>query len=728
MRGCWLLGACLIGLATAGFAAEPAARTPSLPLFQPPRRAPLPAVRHAAWPVNPIDRFVLARLEAKDLVPTRPASRLTLLRRVTFDLTGLPPTVAEQDAFVSDSSPDAYRRVVDRLLASPRFGERWAQHWLDLARYAETDGFNQDAHRPNAHRYRDWVIAALNANLPYDRFVQHQLAGDELAPGDPAALTATGFNRLWPDEWNAANLEQRRQEILDDTTDTAGLVFLGLTVGCARCHDHKYDPLAQKEYFRLQAFFAAMQPRDLPALPADELRRHRERTQAWEKATASLRAEIDSLVGKKQAEARAYTLTKFRDEIQQTVRIPAAKRTPYQQQIALTATKQLDLAAAAVPAKLPPAQKKRYDDLQRELLAAAPPAPPLAMATVDVGPVPPPTHRLIGGDWRKPAAEVRPGFPEALGEGEVDTRLPAGVVSTGRRAALARWLTRPDHPLTARVMVNRLWQHHFGVGIVATSNDFGVQGTPPTHPELLDWLAVELVESGWDLKHLHRLMVTSAAYGQDSVVDPANPAHARALTLDRDNGLLWHARRRRLEGEAIRDALLAIAGELNGRLFGPSARPELPAAVGNLGWKPDADAAERNRRSIYVLVKRNLRYPLFDAFDLPDLHNSCSRRLSTTTAPQALILLNSELTLGRARRWAETLHAAHGEDVERMTVAACRAAWGRPATTAERTLAARFLDRQTAVYRAENAAEPSRRAFVDLCHALLNTNEFVTLD
>jgi hypothetical protein len=694
---------------------------PSSPrLFQPPRRPALPAVKDAVWPRNSVDRFILARLEAKDLAPNRPASRLRLLRRVTHDLTGLPPTVEEQRAFLADTRPGAYERLVDRLLASPHLGERWAQHWLDLVRYAETDGFKEDALRPNAHRYRDWVIAALNDNLPYDTFVQWQLAGDELAPGNAQALIATGFNRLWPDEYNAANLEQRRQEILDDTIDTTGLVFLGLTVGCARCHDHKYDPLSQRDYFRLQSFFAALQPRELP-LPGPALEAYRQQRATWESATRHVRDEIDRLLAPKRRRLHASALEKFRAEIQEAVRTAPERRTPYQWQIALMALKQADSAARAAPARLSAEEKKLYQELQKKLAAlGAPPAPPLtAMATTDIGPVAPPTHRLIGGDWHKPAAEVRPGFPAFLGKAAPDMHLPAGVPSTGRRAALARWLTRPDHPLTARVMVNRLWQHHFGQGIVATASDFGAQGTPPTHPELLDWLAVELVESGWDLKRIHRLLVTSAAYRQDSTVDSHNPHHARALAVDRGNDLLWHARRRRLEGEAIRDAILALSGELNARMFGPSARPVLPANLSKYAWKPDGRPHDRHRRSVYVMARRNLRFPLFDAFDLPDMHNSCSRRLTTTTAPQALLLLNGDLGLGHARTWAEALRARHGDDPRAIVRAGYRAAWCRPADDVEVKLALRFLNRQ---------AGDQGDVLADFCHALLNTNEFVYLD
>jgi hypothetical protein len=693
--------------------------------FKPPRRPAPPAVRDAGCMANPIDAFILARLEAQRLTLNKPADRAALLRRVTFDLTGLPPTLAQQESFLSDASPDAYRKVVERLLASPAFGERWAQHWLDLVRYAETDGFKADDHRPAAHRYRDYVIGALNADLPYDRFVRQQLAGDELEPDNPQALIATGLNRLWPDEYNAANLEQRWQEILDDVTDTTGAVFLGLTVGCARCHDHKFDPTSQTDYFALQAFFAPMKPRDdlFAVVPAERSKYLRELA-AWQRATQDIRAEMESLLAGKKAQLRKYALEKFRTEIQQAVRTPSAKRTPYQQQIAALAEKQMDRAELDAPRKLPAAQKKRYEELERRLKAlkpARPKAPLSVMAVTDVGRGAPPTHRLQGGNWRRPREEVQPEFPSFLGKAELDTHLRSDLESTGRRAALARWLTRKDHPLTARVVVNRLWQHHFGVGLVGTASDFGAQGEPPTHPALLDWLAVELVESGWSLKHMHRLLVTSAAYCQSSAVDRHNPLHARALAADRDNKLLWHARRRRLEGETLRDTMLALSGELSRRMYGPSARPKLPPGISKYAWKPDARSQDQNRRSVYVLAKRNMRYPLFDAFDLPDMHNSCSRRAQTTTAPQALLLLNSEQTRECARTWAAALTARHGSDVNALVADAYRGAWGRQASQDEVRLGVAFI-RQ-----ARRGRQPPE-AIADFCHALLNANETLYID
>jgi hypothetical protein len=694
--------------------------------FQAPQRPPLPAVRDKNWVINPIDTFILSRLEAEGLAPSPRADKLRLLRRVTFDLTGLPPTIAEQEAFLADNSADAYHKVVERLLASPRYGERWAQHWLDLVRYAESDGFKADDLRPSAYRYRDYVIRALNADLPYDRFICEQIAGDELEPDNPDALVATGFLRLWPDEYNAANLEQRRQEILDDVTDVTGQVFLGLTFGCARCHDHKYDPILQSDYFRLQAFFAPMRPRDdLPAATPDEQREHQRHLNAWQAASRDIRAEMEKLIADKRGQQRTYALGKFRLEIQQAVLTPDEKRTPYQRQIALIAEKQLHAAELTAPSRLPPDRKKRYQELEKQLSALPVPRPrplPEAMAVTDVGLETPPTHLLAGGDWRKPGQQLEPGFPHFLDASSPQIRPIPERKTTGRRSALARWLTRKDNPLTARVLVNRLWQHHFGTGIVATSSDFGAVGDAPTHPELLDWLAVEFVENGWKLKHLHRLMVLSAAYCQDSRVDPTNPLHRLALHVDRDNHLLWHARRRRLEGEAVRDAMLALSGELNFRMFGPSARPKLPQNISKYAWKPDPRPEDQHRRSIYVLAQRNMRYPLFDAFDLPDMHNSCARRLTTTTAPQALLLLNGDFVLQRGQALAAALCERFGGDETRMVAQGYRLAWSRQPSAEETQLGLRFLSKQSEVLRERRAA------LADFCHAVLNTNEFLFID
>jgi len=439
---------------------------------------------------------------------------------------------------------------------------------------------------------------------------------------------------------------------------------------------------------------------------------------------------MDGLIADKREQARAGALLKFRAEIQEMEKRPPEKRTPYQSQIALLAEKQMDGAAKGMSAKLPDDKKKRYQELEKQLAAVEPRRPellPAAHSVSDIGRDAPPTYRLQGGDWHKPKEEVQPGFPSFLGDAKPDTTLPYGVNSTGRRAALARWLTRKDNPLTTRVMVNRLWQHHFGVGLVASSNDFGAVGDTPTHPELLDWLAVEFVENGYSLKHMHRLMVMSAAYCEDSQVDPKADSQQKALKADRPNHLLWHMNRQRLEGEALRDAMLAMSGELNPRMFGPSARPKLPEKLGNYAWKPDAKVEDRNRRSVYVFVKRNMRYPLFDAFDWPDLHNSCSRRSNTTTAPQALLLLNGEFTHERAQKLGADLLAQYGSDDAGLVTCTYRSAWSRNPTSEEVRRGVQFIRDQTTRLKAKGD-DARKAAVIDFCHAILNTNEFLYVD
>jgi hypothetical protein len=716
--------------------------------FHPPRRPAVPAVENKAWLANSIDAFILAALEARGLEPNVPSDKLTLLRRVTFDLTGLAPTLDEQRAFLADKSPDAYGKVVDRLLDSPRYGERWAQHWLDVVRFAETDGFKEDAFRPQAYRYRDYVIRAFNADLPYDRFIRQQLAGDELEPDNPEALVAAGLNRLYPDEYNAADVRQRRQQIRDDLTEATGLAFLGLTIGCAACHDHKFDPISQVDYYRLQAFFAPMLPRDDVTLAGGGQKRRYERERAaWDEATRPIRADIDALLAPMRQAALSDGLQKFDPDVRPAVEKPASSRSALEEQLVFQMMKYLTPKLREIPAKLKGEDKERYEALERQLadFEHLKPEPlPLAMSVSDAAGPSPVTRRLAVGDYRKELEEVQPGFPAFLGASEPRIVPPAGSESSGRRAALAEWLCRPDHPLTARVMVNRLWQHHFGRGIVATPNDFGAMGQPPSHPELLDWLAVEFVESGWSIKSMHRLMVTSATYRQSSRVELDSLSHAKALELDRDNRLLWHARRRRLEGEAIRDVMLQLSARLGERMFGPSARPELPRGIeAKSAWKPDEKAEDRNRRSIYIIAKRNFRYPLLDVFDLPDMHNSCPERPRTTTAPQALALLNGEFALEQAQFWSGRLLARHGNDLAALGRQAFAEAFTRAADDEELRAAERFLAEQAAsVAQSRDATatatlpvpmptdmDPARAAAaVDFCHALLNCNELLYVD
>jgi hypothetical protein len=739
--------------------------------FRPLQRPAVPAIKDP-WIKNPVDAFLLEKMRAEGVRPNPPADRATLIRRATFDLHGLPPTPEEIRAFVNDRSPNAWEKVVDGLLASPRYGERWARHWLDLARFAESEGFKADETRPNAWRYRDYVIRSLNEDKPYDRFMKEQIAGDEIAPHDPEALVATGFNRHWADESNARNIPLRRQEILNDITDTVGSVFLGLTVGCARCHDHKYDPVSQKDYYRLQAFFAAAQPRDnLPLVSAAEMERHRRQMAEWEQGTKETRARLEALETPVRERLARGKRMPFPQEVQDAIDTPAARRTALQWQLFLKVSPQLAVSEDEVGKAMDAAARTSWEALRAGLAKAAPSKPsplPLGIGVTDVGRDAPKVFTLAVGVYDQPVEEVQPGFLSAVTSRPPSITPPAGMASTGRRTALAGWLGSPENPLPARVMVNRLWQFHFGKGLAASASDFGKTGDAPTHPELLDWLAscfatgdggretddrngrspvpglrspeghaVSRPAKPWSLKAMHRLMMTSAAYCQSSAFNPLS------AEKDRENRLLWQYRRWRLEGEALRDACLSASGELNGKMFGPSVFPELPQGVETRGgWTLTADEKERNRRSIYVFVRRNLRYPLFEAFDFPDTHESCARRNRTNTAPQALILLNGELPLKWARAMAGRLLREAPTDEARVE-RAYALAFAREPEGEERAEALAFLKRQAEIIRARlerkepvgppigapEGTDPAEgAALADFCHALMNANEFLYVD
>jgi hypothetical protein len=684
--------------------------------FRPPVRPKLPRVQDQNWVRNPIDQFVLALLESKHLKPSPEADRTTLIRRLYFDMTGLPPSPEEVEAFVRSPDRKAYEKLVDRLLASKAYGEHWALYWLDLVRFAESDGFKADDLRLLAWHYRDYVIDAFNDDKRYDRFIREQVAGDELYPGNVDALIATGFNRHFPDEYNAVNLEQRRQEILNDITDTNAQVFLGLTVGCARCHDHKFDPITQKDYYRFQAFYAAFQPVEFPLAGRKDLEQYQKKLRDWQQKTKDMRSRLGKLEEPYRRDFLARRKIRFPKEYQDAYDLPPEKRTPLESQLAAMVAKQVEVTSDEVGRSMKPKIKQEWQTLRKQMEQYASLKPrelPQAMAVVDVGPVAPATYLLKRGNWQNRGKELSPGFLSAFPvSGEAQPLRPAGVASTGRRSALAAWLTRPDNPLTARVMVNRLWQHHMGRGIVATPNDFGAQGEPPTHPKLLDWLACEFVERGWSLKAMHRLIVTSATYRQASMPNPA------AAKIDPENRWLWRMNRRRLEGETLRDAMLAVSGQLNRKAGGPSVLPELPPELGKVrGWKVTSDPLERNRRSIYILVKRNLRYPLFAAFDAPDSTETCARRHVTTTAPQALILLNGTFTLDQARAFADRVEREAGKAPDRIVDRAYRLALGRGPDETERQRALAFL-----------TAENGQATVVDFCHALMNLNEFLYVD
>ncbi len=623
--------------------------------FRPIVRPEVPTTSDMAWTRNEIDHFILAKLEAKQLGPQPQAARETLIRRLSFDLLGLPPSPEQTAAFVADSSPDAYERLVDQLLGSPHYGEHWAQYWLDLARFAETDGFEHDKVRSEAWRYRDWVIDALNADMPYDRFISLQLAADEMDAEQPESRIPTAFCLSGPDMPDINSQQERRHNVLNELTSTVGSVLLGLQVGCAQCHDHKFDPVSQADFYRLRAVFE----------PAVQVKKD----------------------------------------------------------------KSLDV----------------LNEPSGEV---------------------PVSHLMLRGDWQSPGAEVPPAFPRIANASRIEIAPGSGLSTSGRRRALAAWLTRSDHPLTARVIANRLWQYHFSKGLVQTPSDFGIVGDEPTHPELLDWLATELMRQDWSWKQLHRQIVTSATYRQasrpvgsttrdllDEDVSQSDDSHDEtqrwAHTIARDPSNLWLSRfpRRRLSGEAIRDAMLLAADSLNTEQHGPGVRPPLaPELVRSLlknQWEVSPRAADHYRRSVYVFARRNLRYPIFDAFDRPDANASCPRRSRSTTAPQALLLLNSALALDAAQRLAGSTLVEH-PDIDAAAIGTIfQRVFSRQPHDAEVSLFVSFLEQQTQALRSESrppaalslplpcptAADTyAAAALTDLCLALLNTNEFLYID
>jgi hypothetical protein len=713
--------------------------------FRKPQRPPIPAVQQTNWVSTPIDAFVLARLEKEGLHPSRPASRTELLRRVTFDLIGLPPTPEEVEAFLSDQRPDPYARVVERLLASPHYGERWAQHWLDVVRYAESNGYEGDGERPHAWRYRDYVIRSLNEDLPYDQFLRQQLAGDLLARGKDARqnarlLVASGFHRCGPIHLVGGNTdpEVNRQEVLTEMTNGVGAAFLGLTIACARCHDHKFDPISQADYYRLQAYFAATQPKDVDLSTQDERAAHQKRVQELKVRIDPLEKEVHALEVPYQKRLRDEKKARLEPKYREALAVVPSKRSPEQKKLAEHAETLTKVAWDEIVAALPPAERERRARLRARIheLEAQMPSPPAHAWTVAEAEKTPATHILKRGDVKRKGAVVRPAAPRVLTA--LDRELPD-------RLALARWLTEADNPLTARVLVNRLWQHHFGRGLVGTPNDFGLRGEKPTQPELLDWLACEFCAHGWSIKHMHRLMVLSSTYQQSSQLS-ANPS---AMQKDPDNRLLARMRRSRLEGEALRDTLLAVSGNLNAKIGGPMIRvtlePEVYELIFTEGepdglWLATPDLHEHSRRSVYLFAKRNVRLPMLEAFDQPDTLTSCPARAVSTYAPQALILLNGPFVQEQSKQFAARLLRECSGDEERLVDRAYRLALARSPQEAERRMAREFLAAQAALVRdrlrarqlvalppgmPENVDPAVAAAVGDFCLALMNRNEFL---
>jgi hypothetical protein len=703
--------------------------------FRPVLRPDAPAVKDQAWVRTPVDAFVLAKLEEKGLRPARPADKATLLRRAYYAVIGLPPTPEQVQAFLADDSPDAYERVIDELLNSRHYGEHWGRHWLDLVRYAESNSFERDNPKPFVWRYRDYVIRSLNDDKPYDQFIREQLAGDELDPVTPDGIIATGYYRLglWDDE--PADPLLAYYDGLDDIVATTGQTFLGLTVNCCRCHDHKIDPIPQRDYYKFLAFFHGVRhygvrsdesvaEASLVSIGgAEDKARHAELVAQWEAKVAEN--------GRQQ------------QEIEDTIadKLPGGERDDFK-----SSGNRVRLMRKHVGTLITKELFDQYTQLRyaRARLERDRPQAAAQALAVKESPSPRETFILLRGNPNSHGERVEPGFPTVLtAAGTPDPQippLPGGAGSSGRRRVLAEWIASPDNPLTSRVMANRVWQYHFGRGLVRTSSNFGYMGTPPTHPELLDWLASEFVASqasggggpasggrkpteAWSLKHLHRLILLSSAFRMSGQIDPA------AAEIDPENDLLSHFDLRRLTAEEIRDSILAACGNLNlAKHDGPSVYPVIPREVlagqsmpgHNWGRSTPQEAASR---SVFVHIKRSLAVPVLAAFDAPDPDAPCPVRFSTTQPTQALGMINSEFVNEQAKLFATAATKEAGDDPAKQIECVLRRVLQRQPAQAQIDRGVKFM---ADVQEADRAT--GSEALRQFCLLALNLNEFVYLE
>jgi hypothetical protein len=689
--------------------------------FRPLQKVQPPAVKDAAWQKNPIDRFVFAALDAKGLAPSPQASKAVLIRRLYFTVIGLPPTPAEVQAFLNDSSPQAYDHLVEGLLANPHYGERWARHWLDVARYADSEGYNRDADRPAIYRYRDFVIRAFNDDMPFTKFVRWQIAGDEYEPDNPEAVTATGFLAAGPREHSMVtdtpeNKLQYIYDELDDLVSTTSQAMLGLTVGCARCHDHKFDPIPTRDYYRLAAAF-----RNFDRKETYLSRPHRA---------------LEQWAGAKRAELREQKIqaSDIPEEARVSLRAPLEKNNSGQVFFYKKYDEKLRFTEDEFQAWLSPADRATYEGLKHAVADVEQKLgkePPKGFVVVDSQATPIDSYLLGRGSARNRKEKVQFGFLSVLTRGNPSGEYRAavakpGLASTFQRGAVAEWLVDVDRgagALLARVIVNRLWQHNFGEGLVNTPNDFGLQGEKPSHPELLEWLAGELIRNGWQLKPIQRLILTSSAYRLSTEYDK-NSAH-----IDADERLLWRRRPLRMEAEALRDYILAVSGSLNDKMYGPGVRPHIPVEAtvtrSKDKWSKDNTIVEGSdvwRRSVYVFAKRTVRLPWLETFDAPDWTTSCGRRVPTTVPTQALSLMNDPFVREQARRFAARIGAEAPAGNQSQITYAYQLAFGRPPSPAEMAAGLTFLPSRNT-----DAAENQQR-LVNFCHVLFTLNEFMFVE
>ncbi len=716
--------------------------------FQPRTRPSPPSLKDPALAGrarNPVDAFIFSKLEARGWKPSPPARSHQLLRRVHLDLTGLPPSLDEQEAFLRDPTPESLDRVIDDLLARRTYGERWARHWLDLVRYAETNGYERDAIKPNVWRYRDYVIRSLNQDKPFDRFVIEQIAGDELPDVSPETLIATGFHRLGPWDDEPADPLTHRYDQLDDLVRTTSEVFLGQTIGCARCHNHKFEPFTARDYYSMVAIF---NPLTRPRKGRTELLRPigmRPELDAYEVRDLKIEAlekRIAAFGNGVQAELLAAGRSSLPARAVKAFQTPEADRSAVQESLVREFAKQL---AAEIRDAMPSSAGREIQDLEEAIceLREQTPARDLAYIMHEPRNKPPASFLLIRGKATSPGPEVPAAVPAVLSD--TTPPFPDWAESSRtslRRLALAKWIASPDNPLTARVIVNRVWQFHFGEGIVRTPSDFGLMGEPPTHPHLLDWLANRFVDNGWSIKKLHRLIMTSNTYRMSKEWNPASGAE------DPANRLFWRVPYRRLEVEAIRDSMLAVSGRLNPQMYGPSMYPYVPPAAleGSSDpdkiWKP-FDEQDASRRTIYAFVKRSMIVPMLEVLDLCDTTKSSAKRINTAVATQALTLFNGEFVNRQARHLAERLMKEAGPDPRDQIDRAYRLAFARPPTEDEQKSLLSFLRDEAARPAKEPSAtadssfsaattpphpEAEKHALIQLCRVILNMNEFVYTD
>lgn len=681
--------------------------------FRTVRRPAVPA--SPAWGRNEIDAFVSASLQARGLAPNPPADPRQLVRRAAYNITGLPPRPQQVETFCSSPTPENWAALIEQLLQSPHYGEHWARHWLDLVRYAETNSYERDGAKPFVWRYRDYVINAFNSDLPYDRFLTEQLAGDELPDRTPDSLIATGYYRLgrWDDE--PADPELALYDDLDDIITTTSQTMLGLSVNCARCHDHKIDPLPQQDYYRLLAFFRGVRRygvrseqsvRDASVTEIDrpeESSLHSAAIQRYEAELQTVQQDLRKIEDQVRSDFSGVEQDDFQYEMNRVAIVEKRRGR-------LLSDQEVD-------------RYKRLTDRRKQLSENRPRGIAQALCVKEIPGELPPVFVLQRGNPGSPAEQVQPGFPAVLSPPEPQL-LPAHSSQTsGRRLALARWITSPDNPLTARVMVNRIWQYHFGRGLVRTASDFGLQGQAPTHPELLDWLASEFIARGWSVREMHRLIMNSAVYQFSSAGNPT--------ALDRDplNDAFWRFDMRRLSAEEIRDSVLAASGALNlQKMFGPSVYSEIPDEVKagqsrpGSGWGRSAPEDEF-RRSLYIHVKRSLKDPLLENFDAADADQTCPVRFVTTQPSQALGLLNSDFSQQQATLFAQRLDQLNLLTDSQWLQEAVGCLLQRKATDSELMLLTALL--QQLQTQEQLTPQQSRRA---VCLTLLNLNEFLYLD